>query len=253
MEEVQIFQGDFIQAGKLWRRAIAYIADGFLVFLTIFTITVGYLLIAYGADIGVFLRKPEAEQVRIAVVFQAIGLLIYLSYFTYFIGKTGQSPGKRAMGLKVVNARGEAIGYKRALARYLLFFFYHLGLLGLLILIISAVAAAVDQQRRTLHDRICRTFVIGKEYDPGIEKIRREGKPRVSGPAIFALLLSIFCVMLPVVGPLLCAYVCFRVLYDIKQSNGLLKGKALAIAGLVISALWIIGFIVMLLTMRTRA
>lgn len=97
----------------------------------------------------------------------------------------------------------------------------------------------------------CRGFfnnlVIGKEVEESIEKVRQEGKTRVSGPAVFSLILSIFCFVIPVIGQLICFYVAGRVLYDIKQSNGLLKGKPLAISAIVISVLYLVAFAVLFL------
>src|SRR3989338_924352 len=113
--------------------------------------------------------------------------------------------------------------------------------------------AVVDKQRRTLHDRACKTFVIGKEREEAIEKVVQGGKPKIAGPAIFALLLSIFCIFIPIVGQVICFYVCGRVLYDIKQSKGLLKGKSLAIAGIIISTVILIGFIILFLFVMPRS
>jgi len=189
----------------------------------------------------------EAKNAGPALLLQTILTLVFLAYFTYFIGKTGQTPGKKVMGLKVVNAEGKVIGYGKAFLRYLLFIPYQLGNIGSIILIISAIMGAVDKKKRMLHDRLCKTFVIGKEKEEAIDRVVQEGKPRISGPAIFALVLSIFCIVIPVVGQFICFYVCGRVLYDIKQSKGLLKGKSLAIAGIVISVAYLIAFAVLFL------
>jgi uncharacterized RDD family membrane protein YckC len=243
MAEVRLFQGEFTQIGRLWKRAVAYIADAFILLLPTLIILLGYFFIVCGGNFEHILQKPKPEQTKAAIGLQVILWVLYLSYFTYFIGKSGQSPGKKSMGLKVVNSDGEVIGYGKAFIRYLFFILYCLGKIGGLIFIVSAVMAILDKQRRTLHDRVCKTFVVGTEAEPAIAKIRQEGKQRFSGPAIFGLLLSIFCIVIPIIGQLICFYVCGRALYDIKQSNGLLKGKSLAIAGIIISVVLLIGFI----------
>lgn len=240
MEEAKLFQGEFKQIGKLWKRAVAYLADGFVLAVPTLVIVFGYFLIA---SKGNFVNLPEILQpgkTKIVIPLQIILWVIYLSYFIYFVGKTGQTPGKKEMGLKVVNSDGSLIGYKKAFLRYLFFVIYGLGGIGQLLFIVSAIMAAVDKQKRTLHDRFCKTYVIGIEAEKSIEKIVQEGKPRLSGPAVFSLLLSIFCFVVPIVGQLICFYVCGRVLYDIKQSKGLLKGKSLAIAGIVVSIIYLI-------------
>ena len=247
MEEAKLFQGEFTQIGKLWRRVIAYIADGFILLLPTLIILFGYVFIVSGGNFENILQKTKPEHIKSAITLQVLLSLVYLVYFTYFIGKSGQSPGKKSMGLKVVNSDGEVIGYSKAFIRYLIFIIYSLGKIGGLIFVISAIMAIVDKQRRTLHDRLCKTFVLGKEIEPAIEKIRQEGKQRISGPAIFGFVLSIFCVVIPIIGQLICFYVCGRALYDIKQSNGLLKGKSWAIAGIVISIALLVGFIYLFL------
>lgn len=47
-----------------------------------------------------------------------IGLGVGLLYFTSFIGRWGQTPGKRLAGIKVVSAAGGRLGYPRALLRW---------------------------------------------------------------------------------------------------------------------------------------
>ena len=46
--------------------------------------------------------------------------VLAVGYFVYFIGKTGQTIGKKMMGVKVVDATtGQPIGYGRAFGRYI--------------------------------------------------------------------------------------------------------------------------------------
>lgn len=252
MEGTNLFHGEFNQIGRLWRRAIAYMADGFVLAVPTMIIVLTYLFIlGKGSFASISQLKPE--NIKSAIMLQIILWAVFLAYFTYFIGKTGQTPGKKSMGLMVVNSDGDIIGYKRAFLRYLFFVLYMLGNIGGIIFIVSTIMAVVDKQRRTLHDRACKTFVIGKEREEAIEKVVQGGKPKIAGPAIFALLLSIFCIFIPIVGQVICFYVCGRVLYDIKQSKGLLKGKSLAIAGIIISTVILIGFIILFLFVMPRS
>ena len=80
----------------------------------------------------------------------ALGL-IYAGYFT---GTTGQTLGKIALGLRVVDAAGQPPGYLRALARALL------GSAGVLFAAAGLAPMAFDPARRALHDRILETRVI---------------------------------------------------------------------------------------------
>lgn len=77
-------------------------------------------------------------------------------YDTWFVGKYGATPGKMACNLKVVVEDGSRITYLRALGRHFAKW------LSSMILGIGFIMAAFDDQRRTLHDRICETRVIRK-------------------------------------------------------------------------------------------
>ena len=72
----------------------------------------------------------------------------------FFLGKFGATPGKMACKLKVVRPDGERISYARALGRHFA------EMLSGIILYIGYIMAAFDEEKRTLHDRICDTRVI---------------------------------------------------------------------------------------------
>jgi uncharacterized RDD family membrane protein YckC len=80
----------------------------------------------------------------------ALGL-IYAGYFT---GTTGQTLGKLAFGLRVVDAAGRPPAYLRALARALL------GCLGVLTAAVGLLPMAFDPARRAFHDRLLKTRVV---------------------------------------------------------------------------------------------
>ncbi|HTP25298.1 MAG TPA: RDD family protein, partial [Anaeromyxobacteraceae bacterium] len=77
-----------------------------------------------------------------------------LCYFTMFIGMGGQTPGKMLLGLKVVRTDGEAVGFGRALVRWL-------GqCLSLLLLGLGFLMVAFSGRKQGLHDKIAGTYVI---------------------------------------------------------------------------------------------
>jgi uncharacterized RDD family membrane protein YckC len=81
-------------------------------------------------------------------------VLLALFYAGYFTGTTGQTPGKLATGLRVVDASGRPPGYLRAVARALV------GLLGTTLAGLGLVPMAFDPAARALHDRLFRTRVV---------------------------------------------------------------------------------------------
>jgi uncharacterized RDD family membrane protein YckC len=77
-----------------------------------------------------------------------------LMYAAYFTGATGQTIGKMAAGLRVVDAAGSPPGYVRAMGRAAL------GSLGIALLGGGLVPLFVDPARRAFHDRALKTRVI---------------------------------------------------------------------------------------------
>ena len=76
------------------------------------------------------------------------------AYYTYCWVTYGATPGKRALGLKVIDQAGGSLTWGQAIGRYL-------GtLLSATILGIGFLMAAFDDQKRTLHDRLAGTRVI---------------------------------------------------------------------------------------------
>ena len=81
---------------------------------------------------------------------QLLGLVVGFGYFTYFHGRTGQTPGDAALGIRVVDVRdhpGQPIGYARAFGRavvaiasFLVFFLGYLWMLW-------------DANKQTWHDK----------------------------------------------------------------------------------------------------
>ena len=84
-----------------------------------------------------------------------IGLAIVVAYEVYFVSAHGATPGKMALGLKVIRADGGPhladAGAGAAISRR--------GS-SAIILMIGYIMAAFDPEKRALHDRICETRVI---------------------------------------------------------------------------------------------
>jgi uncharacterized RDD family membrane protein YckC len=85
-----------------------------------------------------------------------VGLVAGLAYFTYFEGgETGQTLGKRALGIRVYDfSGGGPIGYGRAFVRYL----------GKIISSIPCLLGFLwmlwDKEKQTWHDKLATTVVV---------------------------------------------------------------------------------------------
>jgi uncharacterized RDD family membrane protein YckC len=83
-----------------------------------------------------------------------IGTVVNSCYEAFFVNKLGATPGKMALGLKVVRPDGRMVDLPRAFGRYFA------KILSGLILGIGYIMVAFDSEKRGLHDMICDTRVI---------------------------------------------------------------------------------------------
>lgn len=90
------------------------------------------------------------------ILLNILQLTVAATYTTFFLGKYAATPGKMALGLKVVRSDGDKISYLRAFGRHFA------EILSAIILLIGYIMAAFDKQKRALHDHICDTRVIRK-------------------------------------------------------------------------------------------
>jgi uncharacterized RDD family membrane protein YckC len=87
----------------------------------------------------------------------ASGWLLGIGYYTWMIGFGGQTVGKMAAGVMVVRMDGSAVGYPRALGRYLASW------VSAAMLTLGFIAAAFTGKKRALHDYIADTRVVFAE------------------------------------------------------------------------------------------
>ena len=79
---------------------------------------------------------------------------IGVAYEAYFVSTRGGTPGKLALGLKIIRADGSPVSAGLAAGRYFAQW------ISALTLAIGYIMAGFDDQKRSLHDRICDTRVI---------------------------------------------------------------------------------------------
>jgi len=145
--------GGPMEFASFWTRFAAYFIDGIITGI-ISAIIGGVLGFAIGAAGGMSGDNKAVGIIIIQVVGFGVGFGIRAAYFIYFIGKSGQTPGKKLCKIRVVSADGSPVTYGKATGR---FFGY---MLSSLILCIGFLMAAWDDEKRALHDRLCNTRVI---------------------------------------------------------------------------------------------
>jgi len=142
--------GGTLNYAGFWIRFGAIAIDGFILWIANMIVFI---------PLGIFMPTPDDNPFTALSFMPLIMLLQYAIpavYDTWFVGKYGATPGKMACKLKVVVADGTPVTYSRALGRHFAKW------LSSIILGIGFIMAAFDDERRTLHDRICETRVVRK-------------------------------------------------------------------------------------------
>jgi uncharacterized RDD family membrane protein YckC len=103
---------------------------------------------------------PEESLAAFAAVMGLLGICMLIStaigvcYEGFFVARVGATPGKMALGLKVIRPDGSRVSLGRAIGRYFAKW------LSSLILCIGYIIAGFDSQKRAMHDMICDTRVV---------------------------------------------------------------------------------------------
>ncbi len=116
-----------------WRRFVASLLDGII------------LGVAYGL-FRAFMSDNAAS---------ALNLVLGIAYYTYLEGSSGQTLGKRALGIRVVDlGGGGSIGYGRAFIRYI-------GrIVSAIPLLLGYFWMLWDKEKQTWHDKFAKSVVV---------------------------------------------------------------------------------------------
>jgi len=126
---------------KTSERIKAFITDLFMIYAPILYI-ITYLFMG---------GKDEFQDSQLAPF---IGVSLYALIYTVLVSKFGQTPGKKAYEIKIVDAKtGELLNFWRSFCRFIVFLFNAATLLGLFI-------QFYRKDNRTLHDLICGSVVV---------------------------------------------------------------------------------------------
>ncbi|NPA59372.1 MAG: RDD family protein [Epsilonproteobacteria bacterium] len=110
-----------------------------------------YAPILYAITYVILNGKDDFQSSGLA---QFSGVAIYGLVYAYLLSRFGQTPGKKAYEMKVVDdTTGEQIGFFKALVRFVAFLFTATTLLGLFL-------PFYTKQKKGLHDIICGTIVV---------------------------------------------------------------------------------------------
>lgn len=191
-DDVVVQGGEIIYAG-FWKRTAAYVIDSLV------TGIVGGLIGGMvGGVMGAMLlgnsgASSESSLLAIQGVANLIGIILGVAYFAGFHSSSSMAtPGKMAIGIKVVRSNGERISFLRGMGRYFALF------VSMITLFIGFFMAGFTERKRALHDMLCDTVVVDKwAFTDRPELQRRElGAVTVVVLVLFALLavLAVFAI-----------------------------------------------------------
>ena len=134
------------QFAGFWIRLGAWLIDYIIVILV--GGGIGMIIGFVGFAIGL-------DQNAISVVAQLAGIVIAWLYYALQEASVHQATfGKRAVGLKVVDANGDVISFARATGRYFAKF------LSWILLCVGFILIAFHSEKQGLHDILAKTYVV---------------------------------------------------------------------------------------------
>ena len=148
--------GQTVQVIGFGRRFLAYLIDAILVSIVgnVVGVVVGLVIGLGGAAVG---GSSEDVGAAAQLVAGCLGFLIGVGYYVGFWATTGQTPGKMALGIKVISVDGSPVSWGKAGLRYLGY------IVSGLVLALGFIWIAFDPQRQGWHDKIAGTYVVRKE------------------------------------------------------------------------------------------
>lgn len=149
--------GEIVYAG-FWKRVAAYFVDSIIVGMV-----GGIIAMIIGGVLGLAMAGMGGGDgmgvgmIVVQVITQLVSMGITAAYYAGFHASTGKAtPGKMAVGIKVVRTNGDRISIARGIGRYFG------AMLSALTLCIGFLMAAFTDRKQALHDMICDTLVVDK-------------------------------------------------------------------------------------------
>jgi|GEM_PF-454296 len=179
--------GQTVEVIGFGRRFVAYFVDGIILWV----IQVG-ISICGGISIASVAGGNEDALATLNLFLTCISLLISAGYFVVFWASTGQTPGKMALGIKVIGTDGSPVSWGKAILRYIGY------IISSLVLSLGFIWAAFDARRQGWHDKIAGTYVVRKEthFSPTEAVTFVPSDSGQAGGAVLAVLLALIPILI---------------------------------------------------------
>jgi uncharacterized RDD family membrane protein YckC len=146
------------QYGGFWRRFIAYFIDKIILyFLSVILVLIGLLALGLRGDMinNVLISEDITQGMgSIFFLYLVASLLTGMTYFTWFHGMGGRTPGKMLLGLRVIQASNEPMTPGIAFLRWVGY------LISGPVFCLGFLWVAFDGRKQGWHDKIAATLVI---------------------------------------------------------------------------------------------
>ncbi len=162
-----------ISYGGFWRRSVAFSIDKvILLIISLIVYYIGSRIMA--PDYGLIdLFSPSVYTLLWS--YYGVTIVLDMVYFTYFHGMTGQTPGKRLLGLRVIQKSGAPMTLGAAFLRWVGY------LISKIFLYMGFIWVAFSRGKRGWHDIIAGTYVVQMQKSRQTTYQRQEGE-RPFGP-----------------------------------------------------------------------
>ncbi len=135
-----------VEYASFWRRWGSHIIDSFIMNVILFAVS---FLIGFGT--GMF---GLAETNPVSIIGAVVAFVAPVAYCIVFWTRTGATPGKAALGVRVVSAGGGPLTGGQSFVRYIGY------LVSTLVFCLGFLAMLWDDENRCWHDRMAGTRVI---------------------------------------------------------------------------------------------
>ncbi len=148
----------FIHYGGFWRRSIAFLIDITILYIFSTALFAAWVTITHASvesqEFFILSNTTSETLIRIILPYYGTSVLLNMTYFIYFHGAIGQTPGKKLLGLKVIDTSGGTMTFGTAFLRWVGY------ILSKLPLFLGFFWIAVDRRKQGWHDKIAGTCVI---------------------------------------------------------------------------------------------
>lgn len=141
--------------GGFWQRFVALSIDMIILYIfTIILFLIGNFIVPFHYDSMYLTDTSSALIYAVFFPYYGMAVLINAAYFIYFYGTTGQTPGKKLLGLKVVRTDGKPVTFGIAFLRWVGY------IISKLPFFLGFIWVVFDGRNQGWHDKIAGTYVI---------------------------------------------------------------------------------------------